>query len=167
MLRTEFSAALSVSLENSSAQNFSNPAAASPHSPVTPVLFLSHIPCWVHSPSSVPGLVFTSLSCLSCRSSQHESPHQGNNIFLPVKDLLPNKEQQIYSRFTPESAASVTQTHQGRKENSSQVSVAWKTPHCHGIYENPSQEGDPRVSHLSCCPQEVAGRWQCLEGQCG
>lgn len=72
--------------------------------------------------------------------------------------------------FVPESAASVTQTHQGSKENSFQVSAAWKTPPDHGIYENPPQEGDPRVSWAKgdgCCPQEVAGRWQCLEGQCG
>lgn len=177
MLRTKFSVALSVSLEISCAQDFSNPAAASPHGPVTLVLFLSHVPCWMHSPSSVPGLVFTSLSCLSCRSSQHGFPHQGvsqgNNIFLPVEDLLPNKELWIYYRFTPESAASATQTHQGSKENSFQVSAAWKTPHFHGIYENPSREGDPRVSHCvmvqrgRLLSQEVARRWQCLEGQCG
>lgn len=49
--------------------------------------------------------------------------------------------------FTPESAASATQTYQGNKENSFQVSAAWKTPHCHGMYENPAQEGDPRASH--------------------
>lgn len=66
------------------------------------------------------------------------------------------------------------QPHKPTKEaNSFQVSAAWKAPHFHGIYENPSWEGDLRVSHCVLVQrgwllsQEVAPRWQCLEGQCG